>query len=584
MTSLNGHANGSTSTLINGDAASREPVIIVGAGLAGLVAAYEITKAGQKVIFVEQENSANLGGQAFWSLGGIFLVDSVEQRRFGIRDSLELARRDWYNSAQWDRLDDEDFWAKKWADAYLEFAAGPKRQYLRDLGVGYLPTTGWAERGASVATGHGNSVPRFHLTWGTGPAIVKAFADPVLEAQKKGLVEFRWRHQVDAISLDSAGRAVGVAGIVLEPSDHLDRGVQSSRKAVGDFEITGRAVLVSSGGIGGNVPLVKKLWPKERFHNYTPEHWVVGVPAHVDGRMISISEKAGARTVNNDRMWHYTEGLKNWNSIWPNHGIRVITGPSSLWLDAKGKRLPPPCFPSADTLSTLRYICSTGYDHTWLILNKSIALKEFALSGSEQNADFTSKSLVGVLKRVIWGSQHIHDFQQKGEDWVTADNVESLVEGMNKIVKRDGRGPEVELEQIREELETRDAQMDHPYSKDTQVMLIRNAKSYKGDVRCCKPHKIGDPKWGPLIAIRLNLITRKTLGGIQTNLESQVMKEDGTVLPGLYAAGEVAGFGGGGVHGLNALEGTFLGGCIFSGRAAGMSLAGEGDAKAATQV
>lgn len=556
MTTLNGngHANGSATTLVD-DASSRKPVIIVGAGLAGLVAAYEITKAGQKVIFVEQENQANLGGQAFWSLGGIFLVDSPEQRRFGIRDSLELARRDWYNSAQWDRLDDEDVWAKKWADAYLEFAAGPKRQYLRDLGVGYLPTTGWAERGASVATGHGNSVPRFHLTWGTGPAIVKAFADPVLEAAKKGLVEFRWRHQVDAISLDSSGRAIGVAGVVLENSDHLERGVQSSRKAVGDFEITGRAVLVSSGGIGGNVPLVKKLWPKDRFHGHTPEHWVVGVPAHVDGRMISISEKAGARTVNNDRMWHYTEGLKNWNSIWPNHGIRVITGPSSLWLDATGKRLPPPCFPSADTLSTLRYICSTGYDHTWLILNKSIAFKEFALSGSEQNSDFTSKSLVGVLKRMIWGSQHIHDFQQKGEDWVTADNIEDLVVGMNKIVKRDQRGPEVELEQIREELETRDAQMEHPYSKDTQVMLIRNAKAYKGDVRCCKPHKIADPAWGPLIAIRLQLITRKTLGGIQTNLQSQVLREDGSVLPGLYAAGEVAGFGGGGVHGLNALEG-----------------------------
>ncbi|CAO1613500.1 unnamed protein product [Jaminaea pallidilutea] len=573
---------GSINTAVEGSP-SREPVIIVGGGLAGLVAAYEITKAKQRVIIVDQENEANLGGQAFWSLGGIFLIDSPEQRRGGIKDSLELARRDWYNSAQWDRLDDQDVWAKKWADAYLEFAAGNKREYLRQLGIGYLPSTGWAERGVWTASGHGNSVPRFHLTWGTGPAIVKAFADPVLAAQKEGLVEFRYRHQVDAITTDASGRVTGVHGSVLEPDDAA-RGVASSRKVVGDFQLKGRAVLVSSGGIGGNVELVKKLWPKDRFHGRVPEHWVVGVPAHVDGRMIGITEEAGARTVNNDRMWHYTEGLKNWNSIWPDHGIRVITGPSSLWLDATGKRLPPPCLPSADTLATLKYICSTGYDHTWMVLNRSIALKEFALSGSEQNSDFTNKSIVGVLKRLVWGSQHIVDFQEKGEDWVTADNIEELVKGMNAIVERDNRGPKVELSKVKDEVEIRDAQLDHAFSKDVQMMLIRNARSYSREPRCCKPHKLTDPAWGPLIAVRLNLLTRKTLGGIQTNLESQVLKPDGSVLPGLYAAGEVAGFGGGGVHGYNALEGTFLGGCIFSGRAAGMSLAGEGDAESAVKV
>lgn len=573
---------GSINTAVEGSS-SREPVIIVGGGLAGLVAAYEITKAKQRVIIVDQENEANLGGQAFWSLGGIFLIDSPEQRRGGIKDSLELARRDWYNSAQWDRLDDQDVWAKRWADAYLDFAAGNKREYLRQLGVGYLPSTGWAERGVWTASGHGNSVPRFHLTWGTGPAIVKAFADPVLAAQKEGLVEFRYRHQVDAITTDTGGRVTGVHGSVLEPDDAA-RGVASSRKVVGDFQLKGRAVLVSSGGIGGNVELVKKLWPKDRFHGRVPEHWVVGVPAHVDGRMIGITEEAGARTVNNDRMWHYTEGLKNWNSIWPDHGIRVITGPSSLWLDATGKRLPPPCLPSADTLTTLKYICSTGYDHTWMVLNRSIALKEFALSGSEQNSDFTNKSIVGVLKRLVWGSQHIVDFQEKGEDWVTADNIEELVKGMNDIVERDNRGPKVELSKVKDEVEIRDAQLDHAFSKDVQIMLIRNARSYSREPRCCKPHKLMDPAWGPMIAVRLNLLTRKTLGGIQTNLESQVLKPNGSVLPGLYAAGEVAGFGGGGVHGYNALEGTFLGGCIFSGRAAGMSLAGEGDAESAVKV
>lgn len=556
-----------------------EPVIIVGGGLAGLVAAYEITKEKQKVIIVDQENEACLGGQAFWSLGGIFLVDSPEQRRCGVKDSLELAKRDWYGSAGWDRLDDEDVWAKKWADAYLDFAANEKRKYLRDLGMGFVPTVGWAERGAGVADGHGNSVPRFHLTWGTGPEVVRVFRDPVLQAAKEGLVEFKYRHQVDSIVIDSkTGRATGVTGTILEPSDAVERGAQSSRKAVGDFALSGRAVVVASGGIGGNVDLVKATWPKERFSGHVPEHFVVGVPAHVDGRMIAISEQAGARTVNKDRMWHYTEGLANWNPIWPTHGIRVIPGPSSLWLDATGKRLPPPCYPGADTLGTLKHICSTGHDHTWFILNTAIAQKEFALSGSEQNPDVTGKSLIGVLKRLLWGAEPVRKFQQHGEDWTTAATLEDLVAGMNAIVERDGRGPKLDVERIRTVVTDRDAQLDHAYSKDTQVMLMRNAYSYKGETRCVKPHKILDPKYGPLIAVRMNLLTRKTLGGIQTNLDSQALDAGGNPIAGLCAAGEVAGFGGGGVHGYNALEGTFLGGCIFSGRNAGRALARDGHA------
>lgn len=544
------HTNGHAAPAVaSSDTTDPDAVLIVGGGLAGLVAAYEITKSGRKVVIIEQENEACLGGQAFWSLGGIFLINSAEQRRCGISDSLELAKRDWYASAGWDRLDDEDVWAKKWADAYLDFAAGEKRQYLRDLGVGFTPAVGWAERGGGVASGHGNSVPRFHLTWGTGPELVRVFREPLLVAHKKGLVEFRYRHQVDAIVTDPQGQVTGVSGSVLENSDDVERGAPSSRTVVGQFALKGRAVVVTSGGIGGNVDLVKATWPKERFSGRVPEHFVVGVPAHVDGRMIKISEAAGARTVNKDRMWHYTEGLKNWNPIWPNHGIRVIPGPSSVWIDAKGKRLPPPCYPGTDTLSTLKHICKTGYDHTWFILNKSIAQKELALSGSEQNPDVTGKSYLGALSRIIWGPEPVKNFQRYGEDWVTADNLEELVEGMNGIVERDQRGPKVVLEQIQKEMTDRDMQIEHPYTKDTQVMVIRNAWSYKGELRCVKPHKILDPKFGPLIAIRMNLITRKTLGGIQTNLDSQVLGHDGELIPGLYAAGEVAGFGGGGVHG-----------------------------------
>ena len=547
--------------------------VVVGAGLAGLVATYELTQAGRKVIVVDQENRNNLGGQAFWSLGGLFLVDSPEQRRLGIHDSAELALQDWMGSAGFDR-DDEDFWPRQWARAYVEFAATEKRQYLHDLGMRITPVVGWAERGGGFADGHGNSVPRFHLTWGTGPEVVRVFAEPVLEAERRGLVEFRFRHQVDDLIVDSdqeSGTVVGVRGSLLAPTD-LERGRASSRDVVGDFEIRADAVIVTTGGIGHNHELIRRNWPTERL-GPAPETMISGVPAHVDGRMLGIAEDAGASIVNRDRMWHYTEGIHNWDPIWPDHAIRIIPGPSSLWLDANGNRLTPPNFPGFDTNSTMKAILATGYDYSWFILTQTIIEKEFALSGSEQNPDITSKDLKFAAKsRLAKGAPGPVDaFKRNGVDFVVADNLPELVTGMNAIA----RGPDLDLQQVERVISARDAQLDNKYSKDAQIMAITNARQYLGDkvVRVAKPHRLLDPAHGPLIAVRLNILTRKTLGGLETNLDAQVMRPDGTAFDGLYAAGEVAGFGGGGVHGYNALEGTFLGGCIFSGRAAGRAVA-----------
>lgn len=547
--------------------------VVVGAGLAGLVATYELTQAGRKVIVVDQENRNNLGGQAFWSLGGLFLVDSPEQRRLGIHDSAELALQDWMGSAGFDR-DDEDFWPRQWARAYVEFAATEKRQYLHDLGLRITPVVGWAERGGGFADGHGNSVPRFHLTWGTGPEVVRVFAEPVLEAEARGLVEFRFRHQVDDLIVDGdqeSGTVVGVRGSLLAPTD-LERGRASSRDVVGDFEIRADAVIVTTGGIGHNHELIRRNWPTERL-GPAPETMISGVPAHVDGRMLGIAEDAGASIVNRDRMWHYTEGIHNWDPIWPDHAIRIIPGPSSLWLDANGNRLAPPNFPGFDTNSTMKAILATGYDYSWFILTQTIIEKEFALSGSEQNPDITSKDLKFAAKsRLAKGAPGPVDaFKRNGVDFVVADNLPELVTGMNAIA----RGPDLDLQQVERVISARDAQLDNKYSKDAQIMAITNARQYLGDkvVRVAKPHRLLDPAHGPLIAVRLNIVTRKTLGGLETNLDAQVMRPDGTAFDGLYAAGEVAGFGGGGVHGYNALEGTFLGGCIFSGRAAGRAVA-----------
>ena len=545
---------------------SEADVIIVGGGLAGLVAAAELGDRGKKVIIVDQEPENFLGGQAFWSLGGLLMVDTPEQRRMKIKDSAELAYSDWMGSAQFDR--DEDHWPRKWAESYIEFAAGEMRPWLHDMGMRWFPVVGWAERGGSFANGHGNSVPRFHITWGTGPGTMEQFERRVQEHVKTGLIQLKFRHQVSNIIMTN-GAAAGVSGEILA-DDTKERGQKTNRDVVADFEILAPSVIVTSGGIGGNFEQVKKNWPRDRLGE-PPREMVAGVPAHVDGRMIPIAQKAGANLINSDRMWHYTEGVKNWDPIWPNHGIRILPGPSSMWFDAEGNRLEPPCMPGFDTLTTLREILKTGYDYSWFVLTQKIIEKEFALSGSEQNPDLTSKKWIEVLKARLGkgATPAVEAFKEKGEDFVVAQNLKDLVQGMNQ---RAGGGL-IDYDKLKAQISARDLQVDNPFTKDAQLMAINSARNYRGDrlIRTAKPHKILDPVNGPLIAVKLHVVTRKTLGGLQTNLESQALNADGSVIPGLFAAGEVAGFGGGGYHGYNSLEGTFLGGCIFSGRNAGRS-------------
>ncbi|MEI4277722.1 FAD-binding dehydrogenase [Klenkia terrae] len=542
-------------------------VIVVGAGLAGLVATAELADAGKRVLLVDAEPEQNLGGQAHWSFGGLFLVDTPEQRRLRVHDSLELARQDWLGTAGFDR--DEDHWPRQWAEAYLQFAAGEKRAWLHQMGVRFFPVVGWAERGGYTATGHGNSVPRFHITWGTGPGVVAPFERRVRDAAARGLVEFRFRHRVTGLVVED-GVVTGVRGDVLEPSD-APRGVATSRTSTGEFELAAQAVVVTSGGIGANHDLVRKNWPARL--GPVPERLLSGVPAHVDGSMLLTTEAAGASVVNPDRMWHYTEGIENWDPIWARHGIRILPGPSSLWLDATGKRLPVPLYPGFDTLGTLAHIGTTGHEHTWFVLDQKIVEKEFTLSGSEQNPDLTGKDLKLLLSRVRPGAAApVQAFLDKGADFVTATSVAELVEGMNRIT---GGTPRLDAAAVEAEIVARDREMANGFSKDGQVTAIRAARKFLGDklIRVVPPHRMLDPANGPLIAVRLNLLTRKTLGGLETDLSGRVLQPGGAVFPGLYAAGEVSGFGGGGMHGYRSLEGTFLGGCLFSGRTAGRAVA-----------
>ncbi|MEU2743570.1 FAD-binding dehydrogenase [Streptomyces sp. NPDC007095] len=541
-------------------------VIVIGAGLAGLAATAELVDAGRKVILLDQEPEQSIGGQAHWSFGGLFFVNSPEQRRMRIKDSHALALQDWMGTAGFDRA--EDHWPRRWAEAYVDFAAGEKRSWLHQQGVRFFPVVGWAERGGYDANGHGNSVPRFHITWGTGPGVVAPFERRVRAGVARGLVQLRFRHRVTGLSR-SAGTVDTVTGEILEPSGAA-RGQASSRTVAGAFELKAQAVIVTSGGIGGNHDLVRANWP-ERLGT-PPEKMVAGVPAHVDGKMLAIAEETGAHLINRDRMWHYTEGIQNWNPIWENHGIRILPGPSSLWLDARGNRLPVPLFPGFDTLGTLEHIMKTGYEYTWFVLDQKIIGKEFALSGSEQNPDLTGKSIRDVIGRAradVPGP--VKAFMDNGADFVVEKDLGALVRGMNALTKE----PLIDEAALRREIVARDREIANPFTKDLQVMSIRGARNYLGDklIRTATPHRILDPKAGPLIAVRLHILTRKSLGGLETDLSSRVLTEGGDPLSGVYAAGEAAGFGGGGVHGYRSLEGTFLGGCLFSGRTAGRAAA-----------
>ena len=540
--------------------------IVVGAGLAGLVAATELTAAGRRVVVVDQESRANLGGQAFWSFGGLFFVDSPEQRRLGVKDSVDLAWQDWMGTAGFDRP--EDHWPGLWARAYVDFAAGEKRSWLHQQGMRWFPVVGWAERGDGRAGGHGNSVPRFHVTWGTGPGVLEPFVRKAIQAERDGLLTFAFRHRVDELVVDG-GAVTGVQGAVLAPATE-SRGHPTNRDVVGGFTLTAPAVIVTSGGIGGDHDLVRAAWP-DRL-GAPPDHLVTGVPAYVDGRMIGITERAGGTVINRDRMWHYVEGIHNWAPVWPGHAIRILPGPSAMWFDGNGRRLPAPYFPGFDTLGTLAHLRQTGHDHSWFVLTQKVIEKEFALSGSEQNPDLTGKSVRQVLGRVRPGApKPVQDFVDHGEDFVTASTIQGLVERMNSLTP----DAPLDADEIERQVAERDRNLDNPFSKDAQVTAIHGARRYRGDklIRTAAPHKFLDPANGPLIAVRLSVVTRKTLGGLQTDLSSRVLRADGEPVPGLYAAGEVAGFGGGGMHGYRSLEGTFLGGCIFSGRIAGRAVA-----------
>jgi predicted oxidoreductase len=539
-------------------------VIVIGAGLAGMTAAHKAILRSRRVLMLDHAGQQSLGGQALWSLGGLFMADTPEQRCLGVRDSVEFAWNDWQGSAQFDRAEYAN--PRLWAERFVEFAAGDMRGWLHGLGMRWFPVVGRAERGGAGAGGHGSSVPRFHITWGTGTGVVKPLADLLVRYAAVGWLKLAFRHRASGLIVEN-GAIKGGTGEVLEQT-RAPRGQSTSRKITGTLENRAEAVIVTTVGIGSNHTLVRKHWPARL--GKAPRIMVAGVPDYVDGRMQGIAASVGAGMINENRMWHYCEGLQNHDPIWPNHGIRVLPGPSSMWFDARCDRMEAPFMSGFDTLGTRRRILSVG-EHSWFILTQKIIEKEFALSGSEQNPDLTEGGWREVLAARLGkgATPAVEAFKQKGADFIVADDLETLVGRMNAFTPH----APVKLDHIRAQIRTSDLQLTNAFCKDAQITAIRGARQYKGDklIRTAKPHAILDKAHGPLIAVRLNVITRKLLGGIHTDIQGRVLTPTGEILHGLFVAGEVCGFGRGGYHGYNALEGTFRGGCLSSGRFAGQN-------------
>ncbi|MFC8732009.1 FAD-binding dehydrogenase [Luteimicrobium sp. NPDC057192] len=565
-------ATASPTTGATGGARLKADVVVVGAGLSGLVTASELTAAGKRVLLLDQEPRASLGGQAWWSFGGLFLVDSPEQRRLGVHDSADLAFSDWLGSAQFEpgaeRGEGPDRHGYAWARGFVDFAAGGMRPWLHGKGVRWFPLVQWAERGGYLADGHGNSVPRFHVTWGTGPGIVEPFVAAALDAARGGLLDVRFRHRVTELVVTD-GRVTGVRAEVLAADDG-ERGVPSSRAVVGEVEVEAGAVVVASGGIGANHDLVRARWPREA--GTLPPRMLQGVPDSTDGLLLEVARDAGAAMVHEDRMWHYPEGIANHSPVWTDHGIRILPGPSSLWLDADGRRFPQPLYPGFDALGSLQHVTRQGDTHSWFVLNRRIMESEFALSGSEQNPDLTGKDLRLLTKRVLPGAVGpVAAFAEKSPEFVFASTPADLAAGMNALVGE----RRIDAGQLASTIALRDAQVTSGLGKDHQVVATAMARRFKVDrlIRVAPPRPLTDPKDGPLLAVRLSVLTRKTLGGLHTDAVGRVLHDDGSVFEGLWAVGEASGFGGGGAHGNRALEGTFLGGCLFTGRTVGRALA-----------
>lgn len=524
-------------------------VVVIGGGLAGMVTALELLDAGKSVVMLDAGKRERFGGLALWSFGGMFFVDSPEQRKNGIRDSTDLAMQDW---VRYGELDPSDVWPYRWAEAYVHRCTEEVRGWLAARDVEFFRAVNWTERGYYVP---GNSVPRFHIVWGTGEGIILALIPRLEEHQKAGRLALHFEHRVEGL-VREGGRVVGCHGV----------------RGEAEFEARGDAVVIAAGGVAGNHDKVRQLWPRDQWGD-PPEPLLNGSIPEADGLLIDRAEELGAKVTHLEKMWNYAAGVRHWAPPFPNYGLSLVPGKSNLWVNYEGRRfVDPPLVGSYDTLLLVDRICKERKKYSWQIMNRKIANKEFAVSGAEFNSAVREKKLLAFVIRLLQGNgEQVQEFIDHCPDFVTANSVHELADKMNALTGSD----DVNADLLARDIADYDANIarGRKLQNDDQLRRIAHVRQYLGDrLRTCNMAPIVDPKAMPLIAIRTQILTRKSLGGIQVDLDSRALDKEGNPIPNLFAVGEAAGFGGGGMHGKRALEGTFLGGCVYSGRVAARAI------------
>ncbi len=530
-------------------------VVVIGGGIAGIVTSLELIRAGKTVVLIDRDKPEKFGGLAKESFGGMFFVDSPEQKRGGIKDSQELAFADWQSFAE---FGEDEVWTKRWAELMVERCTPDIYDWLKPQGVSYLPVVGWVERGQFTP---GNTVPRFHIVWGTGYGLTTTLINSLVSDEHNFKLQRVFGHKVEALDYEG-GKLKGCVGRMGEGG--------------GTFHAEGESVVIAAGGINGSMDLVREHWHKE-WGTRPPKTILNGSHKYADGLMHASVQENGGQVTHLDRMWNYAAGVHHPRPKKPNHGLSLVPCKSALWMDARGRRIgPQPLVSGYDTRQLITQICDQEHKYSWQILNKKIALKELAISGAEFNPTIREQKRIAFLKTILFGNHElVNDMLDNCTDFVRANSVGELAEKMNALenpVKVDAAGMEADIMSY-------DAQFERgePFLNDDQVRRVDHLRRYKGDkIRTCKHQPIVDNKAMPLIAIREFIISRKSLGGIQTDLQSRVLDSHGNAMEGLYAVGEAAGFGGGGIHGLRALEGTFLGSCILTARRAAQSI-GQGN-------
>jgi predicted oxidoreductase len=529
-------------------------VVIAGGGLAGLTTAYELLDRGLRVLILDRDSEDRLGGLAKRSFGGVMFVDTPHQRKLGIEDDPELAWSDWQSFAH---FGEDDGWPQRWARSYVERSVDLIFDWLTGHGAEFLPLVNWAERGLFRP---GNSVPRWHIAWGTGFAIIESVVAALENHRHRDRLEIVCDHRVEGLLIE-AGRIVGCVGT-------LEGGGA-------EFEARADHVVLATGGIcGGDLSKVKANWYEP--WGAPPATLLNGSHRFADGLLHDEAARHGAVLTHLDKQWHYAAGIHSRETESPNEGISLVPPRSALWLDARGRRFGPvPLMGYSDTRWVVEQICRTRWQYSWQVLNWKIAIKELAVSGCDYMTAFRHKRKFQLVKELLFGNKALANrLIDESEDFVVADSMPDLMEKMDALSLE---GAAIDREGMAADIRAFDDQIARGprYFNDDQLRRIATSRTYRADrLRTCAFQRIDDAKAKPLIAIREFILSRKSLGGLQTDLQSRVLNTTGAPIPGLYAVGETAGFGGGGIHGRGSLEGTFLGACVLTGRLCGGAIGG----------